>query len=64
MANENQKLLMVLMKKSGNSECADCSSKCKCMLFACKHKKDRILANRINVAFQFNNKSVRKICFW
>lgn len=28
MADENEKLLMTLLKKSGNSVCADCNSKC------------------------------------
>lgn len=29
MADENEKLLMTLLKKSGNKMCADCGSKCK-----------------------------------
>lgn len=28
MADENEKLLMTLLKRTGNNVCADCSSKC------------------------------------
>lgn len=28
MADQNEKLLMELLKQSGNSDCADCGSKC------------------------------------
>lgn len=28
MADENEKLLMTLLKKSGNNVCADCNTKC------------------------------------
>lgn len=33
MAEENEKLLLGLLKKSGNSECGDCGSKCEFIFF-------------------------------
>lgn len=30
MADVNEKLLMTLLKKTGNNMCADCNSKCEC----------------------------------
>lgn len=42
MADENEKLLMTLLKKSGNAYCADCHSKCKwfqMIIFSNKNSK-------------------------
>lgn len=33
MADENEKLLLALLKKSGNSECGDCGSKCEYLYY-------------------------------